>query len=149
MHSKQKGNIGELAVSKDLSLMGYPVFKEIGDLSKVDLLTIVQNQALKIQVKFIAAKRNKRLCVSFRKAGPNYRFSYQAGMVDLFAIYCPDNDQVYYLPFEYLVSKHSSGITLSIDGTSKNGQSKGINSAKEWTFENALTYIQKAATLAS
>lgn len=59
LHSKEKGNIGEMAVAKDLLRHRWEVFYELGDLSKVDLIIHRKGILLRIQVKFVSAKKER------------------------------------------------------------------------------------------
>jgi hypothetical protein len=93
MHTKRKGNVGELRVALQLSGMGYSVFKEIGDISRIDLIAEVGKALLRIQVKYITRKNGCYTFVS-KKFGPGYRFSYDVEDVDVFALYCAEDDVV-------------------------------------------------------
>ena len=107
MHTKQFGNIGEAAVSKKLMELGYAVFTELGDLSKVDLVALKDNDLIKIQVKYITLKEGK-VELPVRKCGPNYIKRYTTAEIDLFAIYVPDNNQVLFVSSNILESTRSS-----------------------------------------
>lgn len=97
MHAKQKGNIGELKVATRLSQEGYAVFREFGDLSKIDLIAVDQeHQTIRIQVKYVSEK-NGRIHCSFKKSGPNYKFVYDGSEFDVMAIYCPELDDICYI----------------------------------------------------
>ena len=97
LHSKTKGTIGELAVAKFLAESGLPVFVELGDTSKVDLITIVNDKPITIQVK--SFKTNDGIInFSFKKSGPNYRFNYKSSDFDYLALHAPDKDEILWLP---------------------------------------------------
>lgn len=96
MHSKIKGNIGEFAVAKHLAEKGYSVFREIGDLSKIDLIAEKDSKLIRIQVKAITEK-NGKIDVYSKKSGPNYSFSYKEDMVDVFAIYVLNHNFVFFV----------------------------------------------------
>lgn len=142
MQAKLKGNIGHLAVATDLSKYHYAVFSEIGDTSRVDLIFQKDSKLYTVQVKYVALTRGNKIVVSFKKAGPNYRYVYQSGDVDLFAVYVPDNGKVYYLPLSHLLQNHRTGITLSLGGVSANNQKDTVNPAEDWeSLEHALSYL--------
>ena len=82
MHSKQSGSLGALKVAADLIACGHAVLTELGDLSKVGLIALVDHHPVKIQVKARTSKHGT-VEVSKRKSGPNYQFVYQEEEVDL------------------------------------------------------------------
>ena len=86
MHSKRKGNVGQFAVGLELTKLGYSVFTEEGDISKIDVIGEKQGKLIRIQVKAITPVGGSLIC-KMVKAGPNYRFSYKKDMFDYFAIY--------------------------------------------------------------
>jgi hypothetical protein len=49
LHSKQLGAIGVLRVAAHLMSQGLSIFAEMGDLSRVDLIVLFDNQPIKIQ----------------------------------------------------------------------------------------------------
>lgn len=141
MHSKEKGNIGHLSVAKELARLNLPVFTEVGDFSKTDLITIVNNKCIKIQVKYVTMLKSNIIHVYLTKSGPNYNFKYKEGDFDLFAIYIPQLDKICWIPFNYVNSKVGRTLTLAI-GERKNKQTKGINFIDKWyDFNYALTLI--------
>lgn len=99
MHSKLKGSFGELAVAKDLNSKGYYVFKEFGDLSKVDLIAECSEtkKLHRIQIKYTSMSSVGSVIVSSKKSAKGYRFTYTSADFDILAIYCPEIDAVAYL----------------------------------------------------
>ncbi len=69
LHSKQLGAIGVLRVAAHLMSKGLSVFAEMGDLARVDLIVLVDDQPIKIQVKTRNLKEGK-ISVDSRKSGP-------------------------------------------------------------------------------
>ena len=57
MHTKSKGNIGEARATVELMRLGLPVFRELGDSAKIDLITIVDKRLITIQVKYCNEKK--------------------------------------------------------------------------------------------
>jgi hypothetical protein len=136
MHSKQKGNIGEAATSLYLLKRGYPVFKELGDLSKVDLITIVNNRCYKIQVKnALRETNNGSFTFSICKSGPNYSYKYTKDDVDIFAVYISSIDEIIFLGWNDL-----NGDTINIRfKKSLNNQNKNINWYENYKDFDRLT----------
>ncbi len=121
-HTKVKGSLGELKVATDLVRQGYPVFTELGDNSRVDLIVLVDNVAVKMQVKCFASSDGV-VSVYGRKAGPNYRFRYQQEDVDVFAIYVYDKDIILYISASEVVGRGRIKIRFE---PPLNGQKSGI-----------------------
>jgi hypothetical protein len=97
-HSKQKGNLGFSATLKEIHKLGYNVFSEIGDYSKIDMIVEYQTKLIKIQVKY-ATEKNGTAILHLRKSGPNgYRYSYNVNDVDIFSVYLPNEDKVIFVP---------------------------------------------------
>jgi hypothetical protein len=136
MHSKMKGNLGEAAVIKDLIINGFAVFKEIGDLSKVDLIAEKDNKLIKIQVK-AATSSNGSVNFKAIKSGPNYRFRYQESEVDIFAFYCLDCDVLGYMKASTFLSGNKDGRTFRVKDA-KNNQSQKIIWLKDLTLVGLL-----------
>ena len=87
MHSKQYGNLGEIAVAKDLISKGYYVFTELGDICKSDLIILNEDyKPIKLQVKCVSIKHGK-ISFSSVKSGPNYSYTYELKHADIYAIY--------------------------------------------------------------
>ena len=97
MHSKNKGNIGELICAVELSKSGYSVFKELGDLSKIDLIAEKDGKLLRFQCKAYTPKDGV-LTVSLRKCGPKYRVTYDFSKLDYFSVFDLENHHLYFVP---------------------------------------------------
>lgn len=138
MHSKQKGDIGEASVIKSLLMSGYPVFTEFGDLSKIDVITIVDTKLVRIQVKNFASQPNAGcFCLSIRKNGPGYRYVYTESDVDVFACYIAAKDCVVYIGWKDLQLQNQLHIRYE---PSKNGNAKLVHWYEDFlSIENALT----------
>lgn len=134
MHSKRKGNIGELAVGLEFSRLGYSVFYENGDISKIDLIAEKNGKLIKVQVKAFTPI-NGALSLKLSKSGPNYKFWYDLKEFDFFAIHDLENKTTYLISTKFCFGKKC--ITLRISN-SKNRQNKGVNKAEDYLFERVL-----------
>ena len=57
VNPSKKGTLGEIAVCKELMRLGYSVFSELGNSSKVDLIVLDENyKTYKVQVKTVNSK---------------------------------------------------------------------------------------------
>lgn len=112
------------SVVKELHKLNLNVFSELGDLSKIDLIVETEKQLIKVQVKY-ARLKDQRINLSVRKSGPNgYRYNYTTSDVDMFAVYCPDTDTVYWIPASEACSFSSSMSLRCGDSKKKNVETK-------------------------
>ncbi len=135
----KKGTLGEIAVCKELLQLGYEIFVEMGNHSKVDLIVLDESyKTYKIQVKSVKSKNEIVEIYSTKNClNPKYNSRYSVKQVDIFAIYIIDKDFVFYVTSkEILSNKKSSKFRLS---ESKNGQTKNVRYIKDYlNFEKAL-----------
>lgn len=128
MHSKLKGNIGELSVAAELAKLGYCVFKELGDLSKIDLIAEKDGRLIRFQVKYISSSKGK-LFLSLKKDGPNYTFYYKESDVDIFAVFWPERNKILYVPSSVIRTNKSFIIRVN---PTKNNMQSGVHFAEEF-----------------
>lgn len=134
MHTKRIGNIGELKVASFLACKGYSVFKELGDISKIDLITEVNGRLIKIQVKSLN-KVDGTYTASSIKSGPSYKFKYTEKDIDAFAVYCIEEDKIAWIKISEIANGKS--IALRVDETKRNFNT--INWLKDYLdFERIL-----------
>lgn len=122
MHSKKKGNIGQLATAFYLAKLGFSVFTEEGDISKIDLIVEKNNKLVTFQCKALTSK-NGILEVPLRKTGPNYVVRYNSKMFDFFSVYDLVNDKLYFIPSSILES-HVNTFRLRLKKTKINYNSR-------------------------
>ncbi len=135
----KKGTLGEIAVCKELLQLGYDVFVELGNHSKVDLIALDENyKTYKVQIKTIKSSDDVVQVYSIKNClNPKYNSTYTVQQVDIFAIYIIDTDSVFYVTAkELLTNSKSSKFRLS---ASKNGQNKNVRYVKDYLdFKKAL-----------
>jgi hypothetical protein len=136
MHSKRKGNIGQFAIALELSKLGYSVFTEEGDISKIDIIAEKDGKLIRIQSKAITPKNNT-LTLSVKKSGPDYHYIYEQGIFDFFGIVDLEDGKVYLVPDEILSEYTSSFALRKIP--SRNNQSKNVHNAEDYLLEKVLT----------
>ena len=137
MHSKRKGNIGQFAVGLALTKLGYSVFTEEGDISKIDIIAEKDSRILRIQAKAITPTNN-RIELRLKKSGPNYKFYYKRGMFDYFGIYDLEDGVVYLVP-DSILENNTTSFNLS-KKLSKNNQTLGVHMASDYLIEKILTH---------
>lgn len=135
MHSKRKGNIGQLATAFCLSKFGFSVFSEQGDISKIDIIAEKHGNLVRFQCKAVKPKDGK-LNVPLRKCGPNYRIKYSEDMFDFFSVFDLDSKELYLLPSKILRDCDNT-FSLRV-APPKNGQTKSIHLAKNYLAERLL-----------
>ena len=136
MHSKRKGNIGQFTVALELSKLGYSVFTEQGDISKIDLIAEKDGKLIKIQSKAITPT-DGRLVVPLKKSGPNYSFIYEQGIFDYFAAVDLEDKKVYLIP-DMVLANHNSSFVLR-KTQPKNNQISGVNMASDYLIDKVLS----------
>lgn len=133
MNTNRKGNISESQILKLVVQMDCHVLLPFGDGVPYDLAVDVEGQLLRVQVK---TGRLRNGCVIFsllRHSGRHGKGrKYEKNEFDLFAVYCPDNDQAYLLPAT-LGQRQNEG-RLRVEPT-KNNQQRKIRQADEFVFE--------------
>ena len=135
----KKGTLGEIAVSKELLKLGYDIFVELGNASKIDLIVLDKEfKTHKLQIKSVASKNDIVTVYSLKTClNPKYNSIYTVKQVNIFAVYVIDKDFVFYITAEELLRNGKcSKFRLS---DSKNGQKKLVRYAADYLdFEKAL-----------
>ena len=128
MNTTEKGQIGLAKTIADLVSKGYNVFLPFADVNVVDLVCMNSNGDLKrIQIKY---KKKTGGCISIPLQGVQngQRVNINLKMVDMFAVYCPDNDEVYYVPTEVLInSGKQTSHSIRIDEAKQKQPNECIN----------------------
>lgn len=102
MTTNKKGDIGLVKVMSDLVTKDYFIFSPISDTTCVDLIAANATMDLKrIQVKYCSLI-NGRMSISTSTVVNGKRVPVDLNKVDIWALYCPDNDDVYYIPIKLL-----------------------------------------------
>lgn len=135
LHSKKKGDIGELAVALVLSRLGYSVFSELGDVSSIDLIAEKKGQLIRIQCKALMPV-NAVLKVPVRSSTTAYRMIYDDSMVDYIAACDLSTSEVYLIPIDE-ANEVKSFFAIRLR-PSVNRQVKGTRSAQDYRPEAIL-----------
>lgn len=130
-HTKTKGDIGVLKTQCSLAENGYTVLLPLTEHSSYDLVAEKAGTFRRIQVKYRSAS-NGRIEVAFKNTWSDRNGRHVAKVdkneVDLYAVYCPDTDKVYYFD----PKQFSSSVTLRLAPAKNNNQS-GVNLADNYT----------------
>ena len=134
-NTKAIGIVSELVAMERFSRAGFFLYVSFGDAAPADLLLVDRNARMfRIQVKTGRLRNGAVLfsCVSnhgHRKMPPT---SY-VGRIDAFAVYCPDNDELYLIPIGAPAATSSVGSLRIIPPS--NNLSKMIRWAKDYRFD--------------
>ncbi|MBO0720052.1 MAG: hypothetical protein J2P41_04480, partial [Blastocatellia bacterium] len=128
--TSHKGNLSELKVITAYVEAGFTVSIPFGGGAQYDLIVDTRLRLLKIQVK---TGRLRNGCILF----PTMRFSgqkgkgcrYEPGEIDLFAIFCPDNEHIYVMTLDQSLTEGRIRCSAA-----KNGQLQKIKWASEYEF---------------
>lgn len=98
MNSKDIGNITEAKIISRFLEYGHTVSTVFGDNARYDIIVDIGDELLRVQCK-TGRIRNGRVSFNTSSVSPftNKQNNY-LGQIDLFAIYCPDNDKCYGVP---------------------------------------------------
>lgn len=132
MHSKRKGNIGQFGLGLELTKLGYSVFTEEGDISKIDIIAEKDGKLIRIQSKGITPK-NDCLILELQKCGPNYRFKYETGYFDYFGIWDLEHHKGYLIPVDVLET-HNKAFKIRL----KSNNNHKVNMAENYEIQKVL-----------
>lgn len=127
MHTKRKGDIAELVVAQHFLAEGYRVLFPYGELTRYDLVAEKHGKFLRIQVKYVTPK-NDTLSINCKSSNNWSTRQYTSQEIDIIAVVNGQSKEIYFIPIEQVAK---SILVLRL-GTTKNGQSKGINLAKSF-----------------
>lgn len=137
-NTKKLGSLGELKAQYDFIKAGFDVSIPIGDYCAYDLIVVKDEKILKIQVK--SCEKIKDGKMQFNLLSQNYYIhkQYTEKDCDYFYLYCLENEQSYL--YKVSAENNSHGLWLRVEPT-KNGQTKGINFAKDFEFNKVVNQL--------
>ncbi|WP_414836625.1 group I intron-associated PD-(D/E)XK endonuclease [Candidatus Nanohalococcus occultus] len=130
MHTKDVGDLAEIAVAKKVMSLGKSVSFPFGDNERYDLL-VDDGDIQKAQVRKAAYKQD---CLVFRcysnhrENGEIVRESFSSEQIDVFYVWCQEIDEVFKIPVEQVPN---STMSLRME-PAENGQKKGVNWAEDY-----------------
>lgn len=127
LHKKNMGSLGEALVVAQALSEGCSVFPEFGDNSKIDLIIESRDRVLhRIQVKMVGREERTPDVTKLYlyKSGPNYSFTYDATMIDWFAVVDMATKKIAWVN-SCVLSQYKRQIQLR-HVKPKNGQTKGV-----------------------
>ena len=137
MNPNQIGNISESKVLARALELGYEVSVPFGDNARYDLILDAEGTLTRAQVK---TGRLKEGAIQFQSCYIADRYSrkdYTEQDIDVFAVYCPENDTCYVVPVGLCASRATS-LRLH---AARNNQKQGIRLAKDFEFNGAVAQL--------
>lgn len=118
MNTTDKGVLAELKVRTDLNSKGFKTLNPDGDYLPFDLVAVTPDfNLIKIQVKYSKMKDGTAKINNFSFNGKQGK-PYYKEEVDYFALYIPDFDEVFYVPFKEMQDKQR--LYLRVDKKREN-----------------------------
>jgi hypothetical protein len=134
-HTNVNGNVSESAVLNAFSRAGFVISLPFGNGAPYDLIVDTGERLLKVQVKTGRLRGGRVLFPSQRINGHHgtRRHKYDEGEIDLFAVYCQENETVYLVPTLGALTEGRLRVS-----STKNNQRQNIRWAKDFEFETFL-----------
>jgi len=129
MNTRDKGELAEGIILAALLKKGISVSMPFGGTRRYDMIMEEKDGSLlKVQCKMGRLRRGVVLFKTCSTNGFTRKSRDYCGEVDLFMVYCPDNEGIYRVPMGKISKTQTS---LRVEPV-KNGQSKGILWAKDF-----------------
>src|SRR5262249_24567798 len=140
MKTNDKGNVSESKILSAFVDAGFLVSIPFGNGAPYDLIVDRGDKILKVQVK---TGRLREGCILFAAQRINghhgtRRFKYEDGEFDLFAIYCPDNGQIYLVPMLGELAEGRLRVCVT-----KNNQQQNVRWSTDFEFEAYLKVLKQ------
>lgn len=114
MNSNEKGDIGLSKVIADVVSKGYFIFLPLSDRTHVDLIIANKKMNLKrIQIKYISINKGGVLSIVTSTVINGKKTPMDLSQTDIWAIYCPDNDKIYYVSTNELLYKKTFNLRIN------------------------------------
>lgn len=135
METREKGNLAESKILAALVAAGYLVSIPFGEGHKYDFIIDDSVSLRRVQCKTGRVKKGVLLFNSYSQSGNGATKKGYHGLADLFAVWNPDNGEVYLVPVE---SFGAAGISLRLMPT-LSGQVQKVN----WAVDYLLTTLNR------
>lgn len=111
MNVNAKGNIGLLKTLSDLYSKDYSCFTPFDDYNPVDCIAMKGNKLFRLQVKYRSPDSKDRYEIAARSVVNGKRVAIDRDLIDYWAIYMADIDQIIYMPVSAMDGKGVHYIT--------------------------------------
>ncbi len=99
--TKTKGDIGVMKAKMDMLLRGYMILAPETEHAPFDFVAYRNGQFLRVQVKYIAMKKDGTIRARFSRRWCNTKGTQtkliDKSAIDWYCVYCPDTDMCYYV----------------------------------------------------
>lgn len=130
-HTKNKGDIGLLKVQCACAEQGYTVLLPLTEHATYDLVIEKDGLFKRVQAKYRKKSKRGTLDVSFKSSWSDknglHHVPVDKSSVDIYAVYCPDTDKVYFFD----VQEFGKSVSLRVDEP-KNNQSANVKFASDY-----------------
>ena len=133
MHTIEKGDLAVAMLTARFLQRRWTVLRPVSELSRYDLVIDRGEGFERVQCKTGRLREGAvrfNVCSSLAHHGKNKPARPYLGQVELFGVYCPENDSCYLVPVEQVGTSEGS---LRVD-PSKNNQVAGVR----WASDHAL-----------
>ena len=139
MNTNEKGDIGLAAVIADVIGKGFFVFLPFSDRTHVDLIIADKYmRTQRVQIKYISVSENGVLQIVTSSVVNGKKVPVDLSKIDIWAIYCPDTKEIYYVNTADLLGKKAMSLRIN---DSKNNL-PGIHYAKDYLDLNKVWNIK-------
>jgi PD-(D/E)XK nuclease superfamily protein len=147
LNPNMKGAIAEQVISAEATKLGIIVSRPNVD-ARYDLIFDTGSLLLRVQCKCGALHRDAgiikvNLETSWCTPTGYARSSYEAGEIDLFAVYCAEQNGCYLLPADRLAGRRAISLRLS---EPRNKQRACVNLASDFSFDGAIAQLGERVT---
>ena len=100
-HTKEKGDLGILKAQVSLFEQGFNIFTSLSEHLPFDLVAYKNGKFYRIQVKYRAMKDGAIMVgkrTSYADRNGSHNNYYDEKDIDIFCVYCPNNDKCYFIP---------------------------------------------------
>lgn len=122
------GRITEARVLTDLAASGHFVLLPFGDGCRYDLAVDLGGRILRIQCKTGVLRGGAVVFRTYGVGRNGEKSHYVEGEIDFFAVFCPETEQVYYIPAE---EAGDTSVSLRVT-LPRNGQKRGVHMADDY-----------------
>ena len=114
MNTNKKGDIGLANVIADVTNKGYFLFLPFSDTTSVDLVIADKFMKLnRVQVKYLSIDKTGVLNIPACNVVNGKKIPVDLTQIDVWAIYCPDTKEIYYISTKEIIGKKSFALRIS------------------------------------
>jgi hypothetical protein len=143
-HTKNKGDLGLMMVMAALAAHDIGICVPLSEHMPFDLIAVSSDGKLsRVQVKYRTAVNGTvkiPLKTSYADKSGSHDKTSDRSLFDAYAIFCPDNECIYYIRNDEIPSHYVNNMLLRIIPTANN-QTAGIRMASK--YQNALRLFEK------